>query len=357
MRSDDALESAIEEAVGEMSEAPFVSVIVPCRNEAKHIGSVLRSVLESDHPREKLEVMFVDGMSVDGTREILERAARDYPFIRVLDNPRITTPVAMNIGIKSSRGDFIVRMDAHSHFPKDYIRRCVELLQTTGAGCAGGFSFTLPNGDDPWARAVAAATMHPLVVGNSLYRISRTPGFVDTVPFGAFPRAVLEKVGLFDERLTRNQDNELAARIRKSGYKIAFDPAIRLRYWDQATLRGLARQGFHTGMWNVYTIALHPYTWKARYFIPGAFALYLLLVAVCAAVRLRGLELALAPLLVYGALVGVVSLTRGNSGGGSLRVATTVISYHLAYGIGTLVGGANLLTGRWRAHLGRPIMR
>lgn len=337
---------------------PFVSIIVPCRNELGHIVPCLESLLAQRHPREKLEVFFLDGMSADGTREILEEAARKHPFMRVLDNPRKIVPTAMNLGIKHARGEVIVRMDAHSEYPPDYLPRVLKLLRDTeGAGNAGGRVITTPNGDGPWARPVAFVTSHGFGVGYGRWRTSDEPGLVDTVPNGAFRREVLEKVGLFDERLTRNQDNELNARLWKAGYKVAFDPTIRIRYYNQSTLAGLLHQGFHTGAWNIYTLFLHPYTWKWRRFVPAAFAAYVvaLACAVAAAPPAPLAAAALFPLALYAVLVAAISLSPGARAVGGLRVAATFAAYHLAYGFGTHSGVLNLVTGRWRRRLGQPL--
>ncbi len=338
-----------------MTPEPFVSVVVPCRNEASHIHRVLKSVIRTAYPKDRLEVTFVDGLSTDGTRQILERAARLHPFIRVIDNPKLITPCGMNIGIRQSRGEVIVRMDAHSQFPSDYIERCLKALRETGAACAGGRSVNVPNGEGLWARAVAVVTKHPLGVGDSTYRVGGSRGFVDTVPFGVFPREVLENVGLFDERLTRNQDNELTARLIRHGYKIAFDPTIRVRYWNQGTLEGLMKQGFYTGMWNVYTLYLYPYTWKTSRFVPAGFAAYLAALPAFTAARPGWAWAAALPLALYCLLVAGVSAAAGPAGGGVRRVATTFAAYHLSYGFGTLWGALNLAIGRWRGHLGRPL--
>ena len=333
---------------------PLVSVVVPCRNEAAHIGALVDGIVRSDYPRERLEVFIVDGMSTDGTRELLTKAAAEHPFIRVLDNPGLIAPRALNIGAALSRGDVIVRMDAHSQYPPDYIRRCVRLLQRTGAGCAGGRVEFVPNGQTAWARAVAAVTRHRLGVGTS-FRNRLAPGFVDTVPDGAFPRAALQSVGLWDERLTRNQDNELTARLRHKGYKVAFHPRIRKRYLNQATLSGLLRQGFHTGMWNVYALVLCPYTWAWRHFVPGAFVLYLALAPAAGGLAGGWRAAALFPLALYAALVALVSARLGRSAGGAWRAASTMFLYHAAYGAGLHAGAANVLVGRWRDHLGKPL--
>ncbi|MFI5360985.1 MAG: glycosyltransferase family 2 protein [Elusimicrobiota bacterium] len=337
---------------------PFVSVVIPCRNEARHIRPVIDSLLASAYPRERIEFIFVDGMSADGTKEILEAAAREHAEIRVVDNPSFTTPVAMNLGIKAARGETIVRMDAHSVYPADYIPRCVRLLRSgSKIGNAGGLIVTVPNGEGPWARAVAFVTTHRFGVGGAAFRSRATPGFVDTVAFGTFRRAVLEEVGLFDERLTRNQDNELNARLQRAGYAIAFDPSIKVRYRNQPSLKGLLRQAFLSGMWNVYTLAIHPYTWKWRRFVPMFFVGYLAFLAAVAASASRGRGAAALPLGLYVVLIALFSAAAGETAGGRLPVAATFVSYHLTYGVGSFFGVANVLTGRWRAHLGRPLIK
>lgn len=339
------------------NERPLVSVVVPCRNEAAHLGPLIDSILATSHPLDRLEIVFVDGMSTDGTRKILDDTARGHAFIRVLDNPAMITPTAMNLGIRATRGEIIVRIDAHAEYPRDYIPRCVALLKSEPAiGNAGGRAMTVPNGEGPWARAVAFVTAHRLGVGDSAFRTSRRAGPVDTVPCGTFRRRVLEEVGLFDERLTRNQDNELNSRIIRAGYTIAFDPAIHIRYRNQPSLRGLARQAYHTGKWNVYTLLLHPYTWKPRRFVPLAFVSYLATLVLAAALRAPGRGWLAAPLALYLGLVAACS-ARSGAAGGAARVAATFVSYHLSYGAGSLAGILRILLGRWRAELGRPLTK
>ena len=337
---------------------PLVAVVIPCRNEAPFIRPLLDSLLRSTHPRERLEVVFVDGMSTDGTRDILADAAREHSFIRILDNPRMIAPTAMNLGIRATRGEIVVRIDVHSEYPADYIPRCVGLLQSgPNIGNAGGRAVPLPNGGSPWARSVAFVTAHRFGVGDSAFRTARRPGPVDTVPCGTFRRSLFKEVGLFDERLTRNQDNELNSRILLAGYRIAFDPSIYIHYRNQPDLRGLVRQAYFTGMWNVYTLRLHPYTWKWRRFVPAAFVSYLALLAAAAAFRAPAAAYLALPLGLYAALTAACSLGSGATAGGRLRVAATFVSYHLSYGAGSLAGVANVMTGRWRAALGRPLSR
>lgn len=336
----------------------FVAVVIPCRNEAPHIRRVIDSLLASAHPRDRLEVVFVDGMSTDGTKAILEDAVREHPFIRVLDNPMLITPVAMNLGIKSARGEIIVRLDAHAEYPRDYIPRCVRLLRSgSRVGSAGGRIVPLPNGASSWARSVAYVTGHRFGVGGAAFRTGARPGLVDTVPFGTFWRTVLDEVGMYDERLTRNQDNELNARLIRAGYTIVFDPGIRIGYRNQANLKGLVRQAFLTSMWNVYTLRLHPYTWKWRRFVPMAFVAYLAVLAAAASANMRGTACLALPLGLYAVLVAACSLGGGEAAAGRLRIAATFVSYHLSYGAGSIIGVVNVLTGRWRDDLGRPLSK
>jgi glycosyltransferase involved in cell wall biosynthesis len=332
-----------------------VSLIIPCRNEERYIASLLDSLLASTFRKERLEILIVDGMSTDATREIVGRYARENPAVRMLDNPDRTTPVALNIGIKSARGSIIMRMDAHSEYPPNYIADCLALLDSTRAGNAGGRVVTVPNGKGRWAKPIARVTSSWFGVGNSAFRTSERARFVDTVPFGTFPREVFERVGLFDERLTRNQDNEFNERLIAAGYKIAFDPKIRVTYKNQATLAGLCHQAFYTGMWNVYTLWLHPRSFRWRRFVPAAFTVYVAVLLAAPMIPKKPLISLLLPLLVYGALAVVAS---GGIGIPVIEVPRTVITffiYHCCYGAGTLIGAVNLLTGHSRLHFGVPL--
>jgi glycosyltransferase involved in cell wall biosynthesis len=340
------------------TEAPFVTIVVPCRNEAKYVRRVLDSIAGVDYPKEKLEAFIVDGMSTDGTREIVADYGRRFPYIRLVDNPGLTAPKALNVGIARARGEIIARWDAHNEYPAEFLKNAVALLKATGAANAGGRVWMVPNGDSPWALAVAHVTAHPFGVGNGRWHYGGRPGFVDTVPGGCYRRSALERVGPFDERLTRNQDNELNDRLRRYGYKIASDPQLlQIRYWNQGTLKGLLRQGFLTSMWNVYTLLLHPYTWKWRRFVPAAFVAYLILTPAGLAAGPAGAALALVPLTLYLSLVSAYAAAGGRKAGGPHRAAATFVLYHLSYGAGTFYGIVNVLTGRWRRHLGGTLKK
>src|SRR5882672_10796984 len=191
-----------------------VTVILPCRNEASHISACLDSIIASAHPPERLEVLVIDGMSDDGTREIVEQYAARYPRIRLLDNHRRIVPAGLNLGILAATGDIIMRMDGHVVYPPEYISRLVDALLADGADNVGGCLVTLPADGSPVAQAIAIAMAHPFGVGNAHFRIgAREARDVDTVAFGCFRRSLFTRIGMFDEELVRNQDDEFNHRI------------------------------------------------------------------------------------------------------------------------------------------------
>lgn len=249
----------------------FVSVIIPIRNEEKHIAECIESVVAQNYPKEYLEVLLVDGQSADNTRQIIEEYSKEYPYIKVLENPKKIVPTALNIGIKASRGDIVIRMDAHTYYDKDYISKCVETLKKVEAYNVGGPIVTLPGDNTIKAKAIALATSHPFGVGNSKFRTSNEAQYVDTVAFGAFKREIFEKVGLFNEKLPRNQDIEFNSRIRKSGGKIFLNPEIRSYYYNQSTLKGLWKQNFKNGVWNIFTHAISKNPLSIRHYVPLIF--------------------------------------------------------------------------------------
>lgn len=250
---------------------PFISIVLPVRNEERYIEACVRSIFAQDYPADRLEVLFVDGRSEDRTVELLRAMQKEHPQIAVLDNPNRTVPYAMNIGIRACRGEIIVRLDAHAEYPPDYVRLSVETLLEKDCDNAGGVFVTRGRGF--MGEAIAAMLATPLGVGNAAYRLTERDGYVDTVPFGCFRRELFERIGGFDERMTRNQDNELNFRIRKNGGKIYLNHNIRVNYYCRDSLRGILRMGFMNGKWNVITMALVPGSMGVRHFVPLAFVL------------------------------------------------------------------------------------
>lgn len=231
-----------------MNGTPRVSIIVPCRNERRHIAGCLESIRLNDYPSDSIELVVVDGASDDGTREVVEAYARRWPTVRCLDNPATTTPAALNIGVRSAQGEIIMRMDAHCHYPRSYISALVRWLDTSGADNVGGVCRTLPGSDSSIARAIAIALSHPFGVGNSRFRIgTERPRWVDTVPFGCYRRTVFERIGLFDEELIRNQDDEFNQRLLKNGGRILLVPDVVIEYYARESIRKVARMYYQYG--------------------------------------------------------------------------------------------------------------
>jgi len=252
-------------------KASFVSAIIPVRNEERFIARCLDSIINNDYPKNRIEILVIDGMSNDGTREIIEEFRKTYTFLRLIDNPKRIVPTALNIGIKKAKGDIIIRMDSHVQYEKSYISKCVEYLIKTNAENVGGPIITLPSNGTRVAEAISIATSHTFGVGNSKFRTSKKEGYVDTVTFGAWPKEIFKEIGLFDEKLIRNQDIELNSRIRKKGGKIYLNPEIKSYYYSKDTLKALWKQNFENGKWNIYTSKIAPATLSWRHFVPLIF--------------------------------------------------------------------------------------
>ena len=254
---------------------PIVSVIVPMRNEEAYIAKCLRSIIEQDYPKDSMEILVVDGLSDDRSREIVEEFRQEYPFIRLLDNPQRIVPTAMNIGIKEAGGEVIIRVDGHCRLAPDYISQCVRYLEETGVACVGGAIESI--GQTPIARAISLAMSSPFGVGDAYFRYSKKERYVDTLAFGAYRREVFDTIGLFDEKLVRNQDYDLNYRLRKAGGKILLTPAIKSHYYTRSSLRNLWSQYFHYGFWKVQMLRKHSRSVRVRQLVPPLFVLALLL--------------------------------------------------------------------------------
>jgi len=252
-----------------MNNKKYVSIIIPCRNEEKFISKCLDSIIVQDYPKDKVEVLVVDGMSNDKTRDIINEYSRRYQYMNLLDNPKKIVPAAMNIGIKAASGDRIIRLDAHSEYPKDYIKNCIETAKRTNADNVGGVVVTQQNGNSFSAGCVQAITTHRFGVGNAEYRLEPQESLADTVAYGCFKAEIFERIGLYDERLIRNQDYELNQRIMKAGGNIWLNPKIKVVYYNQSTIKGLFRQAFFTAEWLSWMWYLAPYSFKVRHAIPA----------------------------------------------------------------------------------------
>jgi glycosyltransferase involved in cell wall biosynthesis len=251
--------------------------VVPCYNEEKTIGLLLQAIYDQTYPRESMEILVADGGSTDDTRQRITDFGGSHPGarIRVVDNPKRSIPAGLNRAIQASQGSWIVRLDAHSIPDREYVARCVSALQQGLGELVGGVWDIRPR-DQSWqARAIALAASNPLAVGDARYRYTRTAQEVETVPFGAFQRSLMERIGYFDESLQTNEDYEFNTRLRKSGGRIWLDPSIRSVYFARPNLRELARQYWRYGFWKVRMLRHHPGTLRWRQALPPLFVLSL----------------------------------------------------------------------------------
>jgi succinoglycan biosynthesis protein ExoA len=238
-----------------VSELPFVTVAMPCLDEERYIEACLRSVLAQDYPRHRLEIIVADGRSRDRTRALVTRMAASDCRIVLVDNPGRLQAAGMNEVIRRARGDVIVRMDVHCEYAPDYVRRCVEVLERTGADNVGGAQ--RPAAATPFQRAVCAALSSPLGVGGASYRSAENEGLVDTVFLGAFRRAVFEQVGLYDPGAVTNEDAELNQRIQAAGGRVYLSRDIVVSYAPRDAFAALARQYYRYGRGRARTLLKH----------------------------------------------------------------------------------------------------
>ena len=320
-----------------MSERPFVSVVLPIYNEKRYIKSCVDSLFSQDYPRERMEWIFVDGVSTDGTLPFLEEIHNANPaLVRILSNPKRTAPYAMNAGISASSGSYIIRMDAHSSYASDYISQCVSVLLETGADNVGGVAET--RGRTFTGKAIAKVLSSKFGVGNSGFRTHAKDGYTDTVPFGAFKREAFEKWGGYDERLTRNQDNEMNYRIRSNGGKIYLSNKVHFTYYCRETILELIKMGFQNGKWNVITVKLCPGSMGMRHFVPLAFVVSLIVLPILSIYFYLIGWIFKIEIAAYAALDLYYSLSLASGIGEWLLLLLLFPIFHCAYGIGSLSG-------------------
>jgi glycosyltransferase involved in cell wall biosynthesis len=320
---------------------PRVSIVIPCRNEREHVIPCLDSILAGDFPLDNLEVLVVDGMSDDGTRAVIEQYTECHPVIRLVSNPKRTTPSALNIGISQARGTIIMRMDAHAQYPPNYVTDLVAWLERSGADNVGGACVTLAGDSTSMARAIAAALTHPFGIGNSHFRLGTVrPREVDTVPFGCFRREVFQRVGLFDEDLVRNQDDEFNFRLVRAGGRVLLVPGVVSFYYARRSVRQLARMFFQYGYFKPLVVRKVRRVMTARQLAPALLVSTLLVTAFLGfwpgAAR-RVFCLTLGGYLAAD-LVAAAPIARRAGPRVGLALSAIFPVLHFAYGLGYLLG-------------------
>jgi len=319
---------------------------MPVRNEGEYMEESLEAILRQDYPADRMEVIVVDGASEDSTVEIANKIAEDARAraraeVILMTNPNKTAPVSLNLALGRARGDVIVRVDGHTEIAGDYVSRCLDALGRTGADNVGGVQRAV--GRTGVGRAIAVATGSRFGAGDARFRYAKREAWVDTVYMGAFRRSIFDKVGLFDEELVRNQDDEFNLRVRKAGGRVFLDPAIRSTYRPREKIGALWNQYFGYGLFKVLIIRKHSRISSWRQLIPAAFIIALLASFIVAAItRLAPIAAIVAgPYLIT---VLAVSFWLGRKDPESLMLLQVVFpTLHFAYGSGFLAGLV-----RWR---------
>ena len=334
-----------------MSDFPLVSIIVPCRNEEKFIGKCLDSVVANMYPKDKLEILVVDGMSEDRTTRILEEYAREYSFLRILSNPRKITPCALNSGIKDAKGELIIWMSAHNEYDKGYVSKCIRYIEEFYTDAVGGIIKPISRNNSLIGKSICIAISHPFGVGSSAHKTGTGGTRLADTAFGVcYKKEVFEKIGLFNEKLIRGQDMEFSLRMKKAGLKILLVPEIMSYYYVLSGSKSFARHTFINGVWAIlpfkYTniIPISP-----RHLVPLIFVLSLVGSLILSLLSGFFWWVFLGIILSY----GIVNLyfssriaTKEKDLGLLFVMPAAFTIFHFCYGLGSLLGLAKCIFSR-----------
>jgi succinoglycan biosynthesis protein ExoA len=333
---------------------PMVSIIMAIRNEAEFIEACLNAIVNQDYPKKCLEIIIADGMSEDATRKIIHQIQNKFSKDRILllDNPSLIVATGLNKAIRYSKGRIIIRIDGHTFAEPDYIRQCISALYHSGADNVGGRMNAI--GRNFFGKTVASATSSVFGVGDAKFHYLNHTEWVDTVYMGAWPRQVFERIGLFDEELKRNQDDELNYRLRASGGRILISPKIQSNYYNRNTLSSLWRQYFQYGFWKIRVLQKHPKQMQVRQFIPPLFVFSLVVSILFIPIFSNGWFIfALVVVSYFFATVSAslfIAIKNGIQYFPLLPVA--FVTLHISYGLGFLIGLVKF-AGRWRDKEGK----
>ncbi len=316
----------------------IVSIIIPVYNEEKYLTDVFLSLENQDYPQEFTETIFVDGNSQDKSIEILNEYSQNKKNVYIFSNPKKIVPISMNIGIKNAKGEYVIRLDSHAKYNKDYISKCVETLEKTGADNVGGAIRLI--GDTAVQKAIKLATTCSFGIGNSGFHFENYQGYVDTVYLGAYKKDIFEKIGLYDEELVRNQDDELNYRLTKSGGKIFMSQEIVSYYYPRPSLKKLWTQYYEYGYWKVRVIQKHKFPASIRHLVPGLFVISIVMGTILSFYKGLGLIILVPLLLSYMPLLIYFSIKQSlkHKFYNFFLVASVFLILHFSYGTGFIKG-------------------
>ncbi|MDO8663594.1 MAG: glycosyltransferase family 2 protein [Candidatus Wildermuthbacteria bacterium] len=323
-------------------DLPLVSIIIPCRNEEKFIRKCLDSIIAQDYPKERLEVLVVDGASKDRTKEFVKDYMGGHSFLALFDNPKKFTAFGLNIGIRNAKGAVIVRMDAHAGYEKEYISKCVKYLNEYRVDNVGGVMITVSRSNTLLGKAIVAVLSHRFGVGNAIFRIgAKEPVLVDTVFGGCYRKEVFEKIGYFNEDLQRGQDMDFNLRLRKSGGKILLVPEIKSFYYARSDFKSFLGHSFTDGVELISPLRFGVAIFCWRHVVPLVFVSSLITLGLLAFFSLKFLWLLLVFLGLY-SLLGIyfsVIISFVEKDIRYLLLAPVVFAVlHIGYGLGSVVG-------------------
>lgn len=322
------------------NKLPFVSALLVTRNEKDYIRISLLSLIEQTYPKDKYEIIVIDGGSTDGTLDVIKKLQDTYNSdsfsIRVVPNPKKILATGWNIGIQSAKGEYVVRIDAHSTAEKDFIEKSVDTMMRVDAVCVGGkLTSKSLNGDD---NVISYVLSSPFGVGNSSFRVSEDEGYADTAVYGLYKKDIFEKAGYFDEKMVRNQDIEMHSRIKKVGGKFYFNPKIKSTYYTRNTVKKMLKQAYGNGQWNMVLLKRGSGALSIRHLVPFAFVL-----SIVGAIALGFIHpifwiLGAAVILLH-LILGVYFATKKTNKINQILVMPFLfISLHIAYGLGYVAG-------------------
>lgn len=331
-----------------------VSIVIPVRNEEKYIESCMRSILKFDYPYADTEIFFVDGMSSDKTAEIVGNYTKKYPHIRLLKNEQQIVPVAMNIGIREAKGDYVVRLDAHAEYPTDYISKLLEWSLKLDADNVGAVCLTDTISDSQTAQAIKFVMSDKFGVGNSKFRTGTQELLeVDTVPFGFYKRDVFKRIGLYDERLIRTQDLELNKRLKNAGGKIYLVPDVKCTYFAREDFKSFYSNRFLTGKWVIlaafYTNRLGSVS--IRHLVPLVFVMMLAFFAASSFFCGYAFFTLLTLLFGYSGILYFRAYDITKSPALALSILKAYFVLHMSYGLGSLCGIVSMLMNKLKIKL------
>lgn len=319
-----------------------VSVVIPCFNEENYIRTCVESLLDNGYPKDLLEILVIDGNSQDKTVDVLKDIQKEHPNVKHINNPKLKTPFALNLGVKNANHDYILIASAHSSFDKGYILELISKMKELKADVVGGVMETKIKNSNPTSNAIMQVLSNKYGVGNAMFRIGiDKPTKVDTVPFGLYKSSLLRKVNGYDERLIRNHDIELSKRLLKEDTSIYLTPSTKCYYYARETFGKLAQNNYRNGKWNLLTVYITKdfSSLSLRHFIPLLFVLSIITPAILSIFYPPFLFVSLFILLSYLFAIGVITFKTFNLKNTTfIKGLWSFITLHFSYGFGSLVG-------------------